>query len=81
MGKRLLGIFDAQERHFDLKNICKEAENVKKFSKSQNFSKIFLVFPIFRHENGPSGNFTGRNLLGLDQTINLAGRLFLYDDV
>ena len=77
MGKDLLDIFDAQERHFDLKNFYKEAENVKKFSKSQNF----LVFPIFRHENGPSGGFTGQNFLGLDQTINLAGRLFLYNDV
>ena len=28
-----------------------------------------------------SGGITGQNLLGLDQTINLAGRLFLYDDV
>ena len=46
MGKYLLGIFDAQERHFDLKNFYNEAENVKNFSKSQNFSKIFLVFPI-----------------------------------
>ena len=81
MGKYLLGIFDAQERHFDLKNFCKEAENVKIFSKSQNFSKIYLVFPIFRHKNGPSGGITGQNILGLDQTINLAGRLFLYDDV
>ena len=81
MGKDLLGIFDAQERHFDLKNFYKEAENVKNFSKSQNFSKFFLVFPIFRHENGPSGSFTGRNFLGLDQTINLAGCLFLCDDV
>ena len=81
MGKYLLGIFDTQERHFDLKNIYKEAENVKKIPKSQIFSIFFLVFPIFRHKNGPSGNFTGRNLLGLDQTINLAGRLFLYDDI
>ena len=81
MGKYLLGIFDAQERHFDLKNFYKEAENVKIFSKSQNFLENFLVFPIFRHENGPSGGFTGRNFLGLDQTINLAGRLFLYNDV
>ena len=46
MGKDLLGIFDAQERHFDLKNFYKEAENVKKFSKSQNFLEIFLVFPF-----------------------------------
>ena len=52
MGKDLLGIFDAQERHFDLKNICKEAENVKKFSKSQNFSKIFLVFPFLGMKTG-----------------------------
>ena len=28
----LLGIFDAQERHFDLQNFYKEAKNVKKFS-------------------------------------------------
>ena len=81
MGKHLLDIFDAQERHFDLKNFYKEAENVKKFSKSQNFLEIFLVFLIFRHENGSSGSFTGQNFLGLDQTINLAGRLFLYDNV
>ena len=46
MGKDLLGIFDAQERHFDLKNFCKEAENVKKFSKSQNFLEFFLFFPF-----------------------------------
>ena len=81
MGKYLLDIFDAQERHFDLKNFYKEAENVKKISKSQNFLENFLVFPIFRHKNRPSGGFTGRNFLGLDQTINLAGRLFLYDVV
>ena len=81
MGKDLLDIFDAQERHFDLKNFYKEAENIKKFSKSQNFLENFLVFPIFGHKNGPSGGITGQNLLGLDQTINLAGCLFLYNDV
>ena len=81
MGKYLLAIFDAQERHFDLKNFYKEAENVKNFSKSQDFLKNFLVFPISRHENRPLGGFTGRNFLGLDQMINLVGRLFLYDDI
>ena len=81
MGNYLLGIFQAQERHIDLKNFYKEAENIEKFSKSQNFLKNFYFFPIFRHENGPSGSFTGRNFLGLDQTINLRGRLFLYDDI
>ena len=81
MGKDLLDIFDAQERHFDLKNFYKEAENVKKFSKSQNFLENFLVFPILRHENRPSGGFAGQNILRLDQTINLAGCLFLCDDV
>ena len=44
MGKDLLGIFDAQERHFDLKNFYKEAENVKIFSKSQNFLNFFFIF-------------------------------------
>ena len=81
MGKNLLDIFDAQERHFDLKNICKEAENVEKFSKSQNFSNFFLVFPIFRHENRSPGALRDQNLLGLDQRINLKGCLFLYVDV
>ena len=46
-------------------------------TKSQNI----FGFPIFRHGNGPSGGITGQNILGLNQTINLAGRLFLYDDV
>ena len=78
MGKHLLGIFDAQERHFDLKNICKEAENVEKFWKSQNFSEIFLVFPFFGLENGLKCGRLGRKYVALDLTDNLRGILLLW---
>ena len=45
------------------------------------FRKFLAVFYNFRLKNKPQNAATGQNLQELDQRIDLAGRLFLYDDV